>query len=329
METINETLEAAIKYARRGWHVFPCQPGGKVLLTKNGLKDATTDESVIRRWWEQWPDANIAVRTGEISGIFAIDIDPRSGGSIEDLKEAMGPLPDTIESATGGGGRHLIFRYPTGRKITNRTNLLPGIDVRGNGGYIIVPPSKTTGTYLFDLSNPPTPTEATELIILHVEREIPQTIMEPTEESGTNPATPTTTNESSIAEIAQLLPYLKSKVDNYQDWIEVGLGIHHSTAGSAEGFRLWNDWSKQSNKYNPAEMAGKWESFSTGNGRGIGSLVHWAKEYGYGAPAKVEEDKPSSLVTVLCLAEAVKSANRRKVAIFTTVVTTELRRYLS
>jgi hypothetical protein len=99
-------------------------------------------EGQVRRWFERRPAANLAVVTGEISGIVVVDIDPRHGGesSLEAMQARHGELPITMESVTGGGGRHVYFAHP-GREVRNRAGLAPGIDLRGDGGCIIVPPS--------------------------------------------------------------------------------------------------------------------------------------------------------------------------------------------
>ena len=143
-------LDAALEYARLGWQVFPCHPTGHQPL--DGRKDvqghggfhlATTDEAQIRQWWTRWPEAAIGLRTGEASGLFAVDVDPRNGGdiSLENLEADHGPLPETVESQTGGGGRHLLFDWP-GRPVPCSTGkVAPGIDVKADGGYIILPPS--------------------------------------------------------------------------------------------------------------------------------------------------------------------------------------------
>jgi hypothetical protein len=96
---------------------------------------------VISRWWKKWPDANIAIATGKASGFIALDVDPRHGGedSLDLLINQYGPLPNTIGAITGGSGRHILFKNPG--NIKNRTNMLPGLDVRGEGGYIVVAPS--------------------------------------------------------------------------------------------------------------------------------------------------------------------------------------------
>jgi hypothetical protein len=102
----------------------------------------------ILRWWRQWPDANIGIPTGERTGLVVLDVDPRHGGmdSLEQLQHQHGRLPVTRTAQTGGGGLHYWYAYPQGggRIIKNATNLdgFSGIDLRGTGGYIVVPPSR-------------------------------------------------------------------------------------------------------------------------------------------------------------------------------------------
>lgn len=135
-------IDEALEYARKGWPVFPVAPKGKVPLVKRGCLAATTDERMVERWWSRWPDANIGVATGKALGLWVLDVDgPDGSKSLTELENELGPLPDTLESKTGGGGRHLFFLYPPHREIRNRQKIKPGIDVRGEGGYVIVPPS--------------------------------------------------------------------------------------------------------------------------------------------------------------------------------------------
>lgn len=138
-----DMLAAALDYARDGKPVFPVRPD-KTPYTRNGFKDATTDEATIREWWRKWPDAGIGVPTGEASGWLVIDSDPRHGGdaSLCELVEKYGELPPTKETETGGGGHHIVFQYPEGSGIRNSTGKLgEGLDVRAEGGYIVVAPS--------------------------------------------------------------------------------------------------------------------------------------------------------------------------------------------
>jgi hypothetical protein len=146
-------LQAALEYATRGWSVIPlhtarpnhtctcghddCKSIGKHPRTKAGLKDASNDPEKIASWWGMWPAANIGVCTGPESGIIVMDIDDE-----ELAKEAIGEkeIPETLMQETGSGGKHLVFAYP-GKPVKSGTKIIPGVDSRADGGYIVVPPS--------------------------------------------------------------------------------------------------------------------------------------------------------------------------------------------
>jgi hypothetical protein len=115
-------------------------------LTKQGHHNATTDRSRITAWWNLWPGANIGIPTGERSGILALDVDQSKG--LDALEAEHGELPATRTHSTGSGGMHYLFAYPAGVEIRNSAGkLAEGLDVRGEGGYIIAPPSRTTQPY--------------------------------------------------------------------------------------------------------------------------------------------------------------------------------------
>lgn len=138
-------LEAALEYAARGWHVFPCKPGEKTPATAHGFKDATTDEATIRAWWGRMPNANVAIATGRISGIVVVDIDPRHGGDIEwQILVAQNGEPETLKVQTPSGGTHLYFACPEAG-FPSKVAIRPGIDTRGDGGYVLAPPSMIFG----------------------------------------------------------------------------------------------------------------------------------------------------------------------------------------
>jgi hypothetical protein len=120
-----------------------CGRIGKHPRTQHGLKDATTDEATIRRWWKQFPQANIGIATGARSGLVVLDEDTYKGGeqSRLDLEQSYSPIPETVLSLTGGGGVQYLFVHP-GVHVKNGVETLgTGLDMRGDGGYIIAPPS--------------------------------------------------------------------------------------------------------------------------------------------------------------------------------------------
>jgi hypothetical protein len=136
-------LAAALTYAEAGLNVFPLKPRSKVPATIDGLKSATTDAEQVDAWWERWPDANVAIRTGVESGVVVLDVDVQHGGagSLRELELRHGELPKTARVLTGGGGQHVYLRHP-GSEIRNSAGKLGvGLDVRGDGGYVVAPPS--------------------------------------------------------------------------------------------------------------------------------------------------------------------------------------------
>lgn len=156
-------LEHALAYAARGWRVHPIPPGHKHPAGMGRWQDnATTDAVRIGKYWTLNPDHGICIATGPESGVFAIDIDPDDGGddSLRALEATHGPLPDTIESLTGGGGRHLLYRWPDEGEIRNSASgvLGVGIDVRGVGGQIVVAPTihpQTGVAYAWEIEHDP------------------------------------------------------------------------------------------------------------------------------------------------------------------------------
>ena len=148
-------LQAALTYASAGWAVLPV--AGKQPLTRHGVHDASLEERQIRWWWLRWPEANVGIATGATSGLTVVDVDLDRGGpeSLETIRTCGHRLPSTLRAETGGGGFHLFYRQPLGVTVSNTAGrlpnvagALPGIDLRGDGGYVVAPPSRhASGRY--------------------------------------------------------------------------------------------------------------------------------------------------------------------------------------
>lgn len=150
-------LYHALMYARMGWSVFPCKID-KSPHTTHGFKDASRDPEQIRAWWTRWPNASIGMPTGAVNGVWVLDVDvpntlkpnkPDGRKSLAELEAKHEKLPYTLMQRTGGGGIQYFWEW-TGIEIKNSDSAIaPGIDVRGNGGYVILPPSShpTGGRY--------------------------------------------------------------------------------------------------------------------------------------------------------------------------------------
>jgi hypothetical protein len=137
----------AVYYARSGLAVFPLESGGKRPIIKHGHNAASNDIHQIEKWWNNNPNSNIGIATGKVSGgLFVIDLDVDKDKGLdgrETLREwesVNGKLPDdTWLSITGRGGYHIFYRDSS--TVRCRTNLYDGVDIRGDGGYIVAPPS--------------------------------------------------------------------------------------------------------------------------------------------------------------------------------------------
>ncbi len=172
-------LAAALAYASRGWAVVPlhtpssrgcscrrpdCGSPGKHPRTRRGVLEASTDPAVLERWWTTWPDANVGIATGSGSApqglcLVVLDVDTRKSGdeTLRDLLASQGSFPDTVEALTGSGGRHIFFHSTT--PVQNSAELIgPGLDVRGEGGYVVAAPSlhQSGRTYGWEASSDPT-----------------------------------------------------------------------------------------------------------------------------------------------------------------------------
>jgi hypothetical protein len=151
---------AALEYAQQ-WSVMPlagvirpgvcgcrrgesCTNPGKHPLISDGFYGATQDADIIKKWWQQWPEANIGIPTGRMSNLFVLDVDPRNGGSesLAKLIGQYGELPATPTCQTGGGGWHYYFLYPALSQLRGKRQDYPGLDFKGDRGYVVAPPSR-------------------------------------------------------------------------------------------------------------------------------------------------------------------------------------------
>lgn len=166
------TIVAAACFLAQHWPVFACG-ADKRPVTTHGFKDATQDEAAVRDMFRRPGAAMIGVPTGLASDLAVIDLDVKNGApGLEWLAANEHRLPRTRRHKTRSGGAHLLFRYPAGRNIRNSASkLAPGVDVRGEGGYIIAPPSDGYSVadnampaempaWLIDLIDPPRPAPA-------------------------------------------------------------------------------------------------------------------------------------------------------------------------
>lgn len=139
MASKRSKLSYALMHAKRGCKIIPIRADDKRPLTPNGYKDATDDIQQIKSWWKSYPKANIGIATGQLSNLFVLDVDkrPNKDGMIafEKMQKLLGDF-DTYMTATPSGGLHCYFKYPDGG-IRCSIGVFEGVDVRGDGGYVL------------------------------------------------------------------------------------------------------------------------------------------------------------------------------------------------
>jgi len=277
---------AARKFVRKGIPVIPLVPNDKRPLIKKGLKGASKNLEEINRWISKWPDANIGIPTGDLSGLIVVDVDKseEKDGLVElrRLQEENGRIPRTVYSRTPRGGLHIYFRNP-GVRIKSRTNHPgKGIDVRGNGGYVVVPPSTINGrSYAYGvegMGKRPVELPGWLLDLLKEKPFIPQ------------PRKEYTPLESNLEteKIIHALQFIGAS--DYHTWVRVGMALHSFDPGG-NGYSLFDSWSSGGKGYDPKAVKSKWSSFGKGAGSvSISTLFYLARQNGW----RIKEEHKSS-----------------------------------
>lgn len=143
MATEQQIRDAALAYLALGWSVIPMQPRGKRPMVRwTSYQSQRPSRAEVEHWYRHWPDANVGIVTGRLSGLLVLDVDAGHGGaeSLAQLEHEFGAIEPTLECLTGGGGRHLYFRH-FGETVPNKAGFRAGLDLRGDGGVVVAPPS--------------------------------------------------------------------------------------------------------------------------------------------------------------------------------------------
>src|ERR1035437_9360665 len=253
-------LEYALLYASKGVHIFAGVPGTrksyKSMKFSNGRPwGMTIDADEIKADWKRWPQANVCIVTGPASDIFVLDVDTLEGHGVDGpaalaaLEAANGPLPPTRQAISPTGGPHYYFRYPKSGNIINSTNLLgPGLDVRGDGGMVLAPPSikpakddKPAGEYKW----------ANDIMMAQA----PQWLLDLVLDKNTEEREPGEAQSTIEKVIAALFIITNDENTSWEDWNTIGMATWAATGGHEDGFKAFNAWSKKNKKKHDVEDA--------------------------------------------------------------------------
>jgi hypothetical protein len=263
-----DALTAALAYAKRGWSVFPVPPNTKKSCksgkSSNGRPWGMTSDPVeIESDFKQWMDAGVGLPTGEANGFFVVEADTIEGhnvdglASLKALEAERGQLPETLMAESPTGSLHHYFNMPPAVDIRNSGSRLgPGIDVKGNGGMVLAPPTKTEkGVYRW-VNNLPIADAPGWLIRLVEKSERPR----PPKNSASN-AKHEPVEDDKLRETMECVP--NDEDTDWDSWNRVGMALFDATNGSSFGLELFNEWSAKSGKYNPETTEEKWHKYET------------------------------------------------------------------
>jgi hypothetical protein len=262
-----------------GWEVFPAAPGQKKSHKSQEHSGAkwgkTIDPEEIRKDFRKWPDANVAIVTGATSGIFVVEADTIEGhdvdglASIKALETKHGPFPETRMAVSPSGSIHRYFRHPgADTYIKNSTSeLAPGVDVRGDGGMVIAPPSIKPGAGEYRWLN--------DLPVAHA----PAWLIEATSKKEVKKSSSRAPGEApaqakrkferhhdgkaigDLEEIKAALMAIPNNAGvNWAEWNRIGMAVFAATHGSAAGLAMFDRWSQKYPGYDPDDTDAKWRA---------------------------------------------------------------------
>lgn len=263
----NQNLAVALEWAKAGYPVFPASPDKRPLVS-DWQAQATTDEARIRHWWRRHPEAMPALPMGHRTGLAVLDVDRKNGKDGLAALRKLGHDPAALSSvtvATPTGGLHAYFRWPEG--MGNSAAGLPsGVDVRGNGGYVIAPGAvgprgqyRATGDDLVVL----------RLIGPEFAPEWPEALRPAIRQADDGPAAkPGKIGMTTLRSALMAIPNDGSLPEHESRdwWFKMGAGLHYETGGSADGLTLWHEWSAQWPGYGPDATDAAWRSYRRRDG---------------------------------------------------------------
>lgn len=305
-------LDNALQYAGRGWPVFFLSKSKVPFKGTHGHLDATTDPETLRQLWQ--PGANVGLACGEL---VVVDCDGQEAyARLRAAAEPHGGIPDTLMAQTTrtGGGLHLYFKCPAGAEIRTRNERrkrgASGIDVKGLGGYVLLPPStnKKGKSYKWLRDIPPVelPTWLQAFLSTTVTPPAARSeglglgqkpdYLKQNNALGERGVLKSLDNSLSLewsthneARLEAALEAIDAKALGYDEWVQVGMALHslgwQRSDGSDAGLELWHWFSEaDGDRYQADKLETHWRSFgrrSSGPTKGIGYVFHLAREAGW------------------------------------------------
>lgn len=280
MKKPTANIQAALGYAKRGWPVFPADSSGdkkshKSAEYSNGARwGATTDARQIKRDFTKWPRAGVGIPTGADTQIIVVDVDTKKGhgkdglASLKKLERKHGKLPKTLMAKTPSGGLHYYYAVLADgcRVQTSASKIAPGVDIKGEGGMVLAPPSVRPGWGKYVWLNKCAVVDAPPWLLELV---------------AAPDAAPTSGDPKGEPErIARAVAVIPNDDLNWDAWCRIGLAIYRASGASDAGLEAFDVWSQKSDKYDATTTAERWAAFATcpPDEIGMGTLVYEANK---------------------------------------------------
>ena len=281
-------LEAALSYVARGWEVFPVPPNSKKSYKSREYSGdkwgKTRDAATVKEDWQRWPQAGIGLPTGHVSGFWVVEADTPQGHNVDGiaamaaLEAEHGALPPTLQAISPSGSIHWYFGWPASftDEIRNSTSTVaPGLDVRGQGGMVVAPPTVRRGrayAWLNDNAIVDAPRWLVDAAVAASSRQ-----RQRRDNSGDAEV------NSSVADIERIvaaLDVIPNETPSWQEWCRMGMAVYRATGGSEAGFDAFDTWSQKWRGYDAANTRERWESFhrSPPTEVGAGTIFYMANE---------------------------------------------------
>ena len=263
--------DAALAYADCGVPIFPVSPAKKTPIPPkiNGVPGtgghyrATTDLYQIYKWWRARPYALIGMPTGSASGVWCIDADTtleHAHDGVTAWQAVVGKrVIRTREHRTASGGLHIIFRWHAKTPVKRSKGDLPsGIEVKGEGGYIVTPPSVRRGQE-YTVARDVDPIDAPAWLLDRIFKGREPSVYVPP--GYTNPFIEYAASLEQPVDLDQLadaMRFVSNDDVDWNEWVEIGLALFAATGGSDFGFQLCDQFSQQSVKYDEHRTRRRW-----------------------------------------------------------------------
>ena len=269
----NPCLQAALAYAKFGWTVFPAElpskhPHKAAKYSRSGNRwGATNDSKQITRDFEKWPDAAVCIPTGIENDFFVVEADTPEGHDVDGIANLQTLIngrewPETRTVRSPSGSLHYYFMYPYAGRVRTRTGkiaIVPGVDVLGDGGMVVAPPSvkPSAGEYVLE--------KRAEI------KHAPQWLLDlVTKEEKRKHSTADDDFEVNVDIVVEALNAMTNDNVDEDLWYKLMAAAWRGSAGHDEAYRAFVRWSARSHKHDPRRTRERWQSFNSRPPRDIG-----------------------------------------------------------